>query len=429
MKADILMAIAVLPTILLFSLPSGAASLYTNDGDISDRLELERWYINRARFAPEMEADRLGLTNTASGGHPNYDVCEDSAEANDFGTTTNEWNRWKQTRGPLAPNARLSKASATHCRDMAETGFFQHESPSAHYYPLGSSPWTRAALEGYTNAIVGYYENIAWGSMGGSGSYPPEGRNPTNVHRALFIDTSSSVRGHRQAILNPSAREMGLGTYRTNIYSTPWYYTYDYDTQDFGCASSNYFFTETVFFDANTNSSYDKGEGVSGIEIHLWDGTNEAAWYDVSTASGNFAIPIGDLPGNHKITIQLINTNTATRRISIPWGFNTMGDIDLTNRESMVVGTYFQPRGLTNVGFRNLIPMINASISWLDTNAVITFNTFIRTGYRIETCVDGTFTNWIPQPDFIAKSEQTAFFDPASVSRTACFYRVVLIRE
>ena len=425
------MTIAVLPAMslfILFSLSSGAASLYTDDGDISARLELERWHINRARFAPEMEADRLGLINTTSGGHPNYDVCEDSAGANDFGTTTNEWNRWKQTRGPLAPNARLSKASATHCRDMAETGLFQHESPSAHYYPLGSSPETRAALEGYTNAIVGYYENIAMGGMGG-GSYPPEGRTPTNVHQALFIDTSSSLRGHRQAILNPSAREIGLGSYRTNIYSAPWYWTYDYDTQDFGCFPSNYFFTETIFFDVNTNRNYDTGEGVSGIEVHLWDGTNEAAWYDVSSASGNFAIPIGDLPANHKIAIQLINMNTATRRISIPWGFNTLGDIDLTNRESMIVGTYFQPHGLTNVGFRNLIPTISSEISWLDTNAVITFNTFMRTGYRIETCVDGTFTNWITQTNFIATSEQTVFFGPASVSRTVCFYRVVLIRE
>ena len=207
------------------------------------------------------------------------------------------------------------------------------------------------------------------------------------------------------------------------------YWTYDYDTQDFGCLSSNYFFTETIFFDVNTNRNYDTGEGVSGIEVHLWDGTNEAAWYDVSTASGNFAIPISDLPANHKIAIQLINTNTATRRISIPWGFNTLGDIDLTNHESMIVGTYFQPRGLTNVGFRNLIPTICSEISWLDTNAVITFNTFMRTGYRIETCVDGTFTNWIPQTNFIATSEQAVFFDPASVTRTACLYRVVFIRE
>lgn len=52
-------ALTTIPLFILFSLHSSAASLYTNDGNVSARLELERWYINRARFAPEMEADRL----------------------------------------------------------------------------------------------------------------------------------------------------------------------------------------------------------------------------------------------------------------------------------------------------------------------------------------------------------------------------------
>ena len=413
MRAHIPMTIAVLPAMslfILFSLSSGAASLYTDDGDISARLELERWYINRARFAPEMEADRLGLINTTSGGHPNYDVCEDTLGSNDFGTTVAQWTPWTGSRPPLAPNRLLSAACEKHSRDMAESQRFTHYSPSGKYYPLDSPPWERATLEGYDWSTYG--ENIGAGYS-----------SPANLHAALFVDSSISNRGHRVNILSRTAREIGLGYAETNTYYQR------YDTQDFASPWSEYFFTDTLFCDANSNSVYNEGEGVNGVEIRLWDGTNQATWYDSSTASGNFAIPISDLPVNQKIAIQLINTNTATRRVSIPWGFNTLGDIDLTNHESMIVGTYFQPHGLTNVGFRNLIPTISSEISWLDTNAVITFNTFMRTGYRIETCVDGTFTNWITQTNFIATSEQAVFFDPASVSRTACLYRIVLIRE
>ena len=104
--------------------------LYTGDGVISGRVETIRWLINRARFAPEQEADSFGLTNSTPGGHPDYDVCEDVGGTNDFGTTTNDWAPWKQSMQPVAPNALLSTAAATHTRDMAETGLFQHDSPS-----------------------------------------------------------------------------------------------------------------------------------------------------------------------------------------------------------------------------------------------------------------------------------------------------------
>ena len=39
-----------------------SATEYQEDGILSARLELERWYINRARFDPELEADRLEMT-------------------------------------------------------------------------------------------------------------------------------------------------------------------------------------------------------------------------------------------------------------------------------------------------------------------------------------------------------------------------------
>ena len=159
MRAHIPMTIAVLPAMslfILFSLSSGAASLYTDDGDILARLELERWYINRARFAPEMEADRLGLINTTSGGHPNYDVCEDTLGSNDFGTTVAQWTPWTGSRPPLAPNRLLSAACEKHSRDMAESQRFTHYSPSDKYYPLNSHAMgARKPLKGMIGQLMG----------------------------------------------------------------------------------------------------------------------------------------------------------------------------------------------------------------------------------------------------------------------------------
>ena len=86
MKEDV--AVGILVVVMSVSAVF-AATRYDGDGTLTNRLEYQRWYINRARFAPEMEADRLSLVNTSPGGSPDYDVCEDTTDANDFGTTTN----------------------------------------------------------------------------------------------------------------------------------------------------------------------------------------------------------------------------------------------------------------------------------------------------------------------------------------------------
>ena len=123
-------AICACFVLVMASFPLGAATRYDGDGVLSDRQEYVRWRINRARFIPEREADRLGLTNSATGGHPNYDVAEDVALPNDFGSTTNEWAAWLLTMQPLAPNALLSLSADRHVDDMVREDAFQHATPS-----------------------------------------------------------------------------------------------------------------------------------------------------------------------------------------------------------------------------------------------------------------------------------------------------------
>jgi hypothetical protein len=182
------------------------------------------------------------------------------------------------------------------------------------------------------------------------------------VHGGLFVDNTAISRGHRQAILNANATEIGLGAYRTNSYDG-YYWTEDYDVQDFGRNGTNHFFTDTLFHDANTNGVYDEGEGVGGIAIRLWDGANEAARFDCSQSSGSMAIPINDLPDGRWIEVRLQNTNAATQRLSIPLGWSTLGEIELTNNEIFSAGYFRQPYGITNLGFRKLEPAVTTSIS------------------------------------------------------------------
>lgn len=403
------------------------ATLYEGDGELSGRLETERWLINRARYNPEFEADRYFMTNSTPGGHPDYDVCEDTNAPNDFGTTTSQWAVWKSPKAPLAPNAKLNTAAATHCKDMAETGIFTHYSPSTNYYPLSSNPGQRASREGYTNIISGFYENIASGSRGSTGGYPSYGRTPESVHEGLWVDGSATNRGHRQAILNSNAREIGLGTFQTNFITTNisiYYWTKDYDTQDFGRDSTNHFFTGTIFYDADTNKFYGDGEGVGGIEVRLWNGTSEAGWYDVSQPSGNFAIPINDLPAGADIGVQLVNTSAAPVTVTIPLTFNTLGNARLTNSEALLYGYYPQPSSTLNVGFRDVTPAFCAQISVEGTNVQIAANALDRIEYELEYS-DSLAGGWTNVGAQIAATSSVEF--TTSTTSTARFYRVRLL--
>ena len=184
--------------------PLAAATRYDGDGDVPSRLEALRRLINRARYAPEQKADRLSLTNTYAGGHPDYDCCEDTSLPNDFGTNATQWALWKASKPPLALNARLSNAASNHSSDMAQTDVLTHYSPSANYYPLNSAPWDRMTAEGYGWGACG--ENVAAGT--------PIWFTPERAHRTLFVDSTVADRGHRKGILDYSMgyREIGLGT-------------------------------------------------------------------------------------------------------------------------------------------------------------------------------------------------------------------------
>lgn len=131
-------------------------------------------------------------------------------------------NEARQEHGlsALCVQENLMTAARAHSEDMIERDFYAHESPE------GDTPGDRISRTGYPFAIYG--ENI-------SRMTKPYGGEPTKDDlQQVFIGWMESP-GHRQNLLNPAFREVGIGvstgTYTPEAGSTAMY------TVDFGARS------------------------------------------------------------------------------------------------------------------------------------------------------------------------------------------------
>jgi uncharacterized protein YkwD len=90
----------------------------------------------------------------------------------------------------LTLNAILNQSSFLHAQDMAENGYFEHESQD------GRTPWDRMQAEGYRGRAYG--ENIAAGQM---------------EVNDTFIQWKNSP-GHCVNMLSPDFSELGVGYFQ-----------------------------------------------------------------------------------------------------------------------------------------------------------------------------------------------------------------------
>jgi uncharacterized protein YkwD len=93
---------------------------------------------------------------------------------------------------PLVENRLLDGASERHSADMEARTFFEHVNPD------GVDPQTRIASAGYIPPGGWTGENIAWG-------------NGALVSPASIMDDWMHSPGHRENILRPAFREVGIG--------------------------------------------------------------------------------------------------------------------------------------------------------------------------------------------------------------------------
>ena len=280
------------------------AALPYNFGNPSPDEELMRQLINRARIDPEAEADRFGLDNTHPDDIPDgtYDVGEGITNSGVSDQRT-YWSRYQGFRQPLAWNAALNTAAINHSDDMYQFSFFSHQTQASnHGYQPGYYGSDRAYSEGYPNHFV--FENIAVNT--GLGYFSVE-----DVHRALFVDSSITQRGHRKNILHSFLREVGIGYLS---YTTPnddgWrdFWTIDFSSDAFIAAGHSgedsnpdtVYLTGVVFDDFNDDGAYQKGEEMPGIDVYAFEvGAGQLPYYAITAEGGGYSIPLVDKDYNN----------------------------------------------------------------------------------------------------------------------------------
>ena len=151
----------------------------------------------------DAEVRDLGIGLSRMGGTPLYVFLFAVPEADHFARTTGglrdpervraemlaEVNALRSKAGApaLRMNAALQKAAQAHAQDMLERGFFAHKSPG------NTTVRERATKAGYKWRNIG--ENIA------------EGQKSVDEVVATWMDSP----GHRQNMLEPKFREIGIG--------------------------------------------------------------------------------------------------------------------------------------------------------------------------------------------------------------------------
>jgi hypothetical protein len=199
-----------------------------------------------------------------------------------------------------------------------------------------------------------------------------------------------------------------------------------------------HFFTGTIFHDANSNTNYDEGEGIGGFEVRLSVGGSPHSSYDVSAPGGNFAIPITSIGSGSDVDVIIKNVSGSAQTISIPIGFWTLGNLTLANNEEYTYGTFTQPSGRENVGFRNVVPKVEeSSMTYDHVGGQYQIHAATMPGgrYVVQSSDDLLAGTWLSFDTNVAVSTVTVFSDTGQAGRSHPstvpyrFYRVRLLRD
>ena len=156
-----------------------------------ERIETTRPYARIARYRWWVAALVVVLLSTLIlGGRGDAATAYDAEETGFLGLI-NEYRKENGLR-PLILSDTLTVASEHHSEDMAEHGFFAHNTETSSYYPAGSKPWDRMEAEGYEyNTAKG--ENLAVGYETAEEAMKAWQESPS--HNAAMLDGNYRVMG------------------------------------------------------------------------------------------------------------------------------------------------------------------------------------------------------------------------------------------
>jgi uncharacterized protein YkwD len=255
--------------------------------------------VNRSRANPSAEAARFGI-----------DLNE--------GITTELISA--DPKQPLTFNPKLLQAARGHSQWMLDNDVFEHVETN------GKDPGDRMRDAGYVfRGSWTYGENISW--RGTTGPMPAEAPTAALEHQDLFVDEGIEERGHRQNVLAPAFREVGIGvepgvfTYNAKAYNAIMV------SQDFGASGANPgpFLLGVVYRDEDNNGAYSAGEGLAGVNVTV----PGAAFYTVSSASGGYAIPVTGLAGTRQVIFSGGALSRSITKEAVLGGSNVKLDFEL----------------------------------------------------------------------------------------------------
>ena len=235
--------------------------------------------INRFRANPAVE---LSLILNANDANVNNDLAYFGVDRT---VLASQWSTLTPAP-PLAWNDSLGSSALAHSQAMLTA------QDQAHQVPGELDPWTRIVSAGYTNDtflaenIFAYAHSIFEAEAAFAidwGTNPPTG--------------IQSPPGHRDNLLDPDLREVGIGVVSAPTGSTMGPLLV---TQDFGNRSTigNPFLLGNVYYDTNHDGFYEPGEGLSGVNLAI---TGPAGTFQTTTTpAGGYQI---QLPaGTYQVT-------------------------------------------------------------------------------------------------------------------------------
>ncbi|PYL00318.1 MAG: hypothetical protein DME19_05400 [Verrucomicrobia bacterium] len=261
-------------------------SLYSI-GDPTDEEQLYLEYINRSRANPSAEGVRLANTTDPDvlSAYAYFSV-DLTLMQNEFATNP--------PVPPLAFNSKAIDAARWHSGDMLTNMYQAHNQTND---GVVRDPGQRLNYKGYTwntygENIYAYAENVLHGHAG------------LNVDWGPGVGGMQNPPGHRNNIHNGNFREAGIGVVDgVNGSVGPQLVTQDFATQP----GATPFITGVAYYDFNTNSFYDLGEGVGGVTVDV----SVSSYHAVTANSGGYAVPV---PGNGTYTVTFTAPGLATNQ-------------------------------------------------------------------------------------------------------------------
>ena len=178
---------------------------------------------------------------------------------------------------PLAVTRELSAAARAHSQDMDDRGFFAHANLD------GQTPAARALEEGHGSGFVG--ENIGW--AGSTSTAFNQQTRAESHHEGLWESD-----GHQRNLMDPRWSEVGLGyDYGDHVHRGILYPGSTFVTQMFGDRGHSYL-TGVVIEDGDGDDFYDIGEGMGGVRVTAWNGSESFA--TETWAAGGYALRLPD---------------------------------------------------------------------------------------------------------------------------------------